>query len=133
MESMVNGGNKMDFGVVFLFLGGGFLQFLCWWNATRGMINKTSINHRLSTKHYVAPSRCIKKLFRIGKQKIPKYLYYMCYMTIVYFILGPIELALFYAVGDNGILAGHMLLIHYCVVFINAVLFLIISTMYKRK
>lgn len=123
----------MDFGVIFVLIGGGLLQFFCWWNATRGMINENHINQKFYPKHYTVPSRFIKKFFMIKKQKIPKYLYYMCYATITYFFLGPIELVAFYCADGGSTLAGYMLFIHYSIIFINAIVFLTISTIYKRK
>lgn len=123
----------MDFGVVFVFIGGGLLQFFCWWNATRGMINKSRVNQRLYPKHYTVPSRVIRKIYRIKKLTIPKYLYYMCFATIVYFFLGPVELVLFYCADNGDNLAGYMLFIHYGTVFVNAVVFLILSIIHKKK
>lgn len=123
----------MDFGIFLVFIGGGFFQSFGWWNAIRGMINKSHINQKLYPKHYITPSRTIKKLFLIKKDKIPKYLYFMCYAPIFYFFLGPIEYILFYCANDRGTLAVSMLFVQYSVILFNAVIFLILSVVYKKR
>lgn len=120
----------MDYEAGMAILGAGGLIFYCWWNATKGMIKKIGIVQKLYPKHYITPCRCIKKLYGIKSNIIPKYLYYMCYVTIVYFFLGPVEL-LCYLLDRDGRSASIMMLLHLLFVIVNAIIFVISSLIFQ--
>lgn len=120
----------MDFfSIAFMFIGGSTLLALTSYNATRGMVTAIGRNHRFFPKHYTTVSKSLRKLFRITQNKMPKFLCFQCYITFFYFFVGPIELLIYYC---NKTIAVWLLLIHYCIAIVNMVIFVIISSVFKK-
>lgn len=121
----------MDFlSMAFTFIGSSTLFALACYNATRGMVTKIGRNQRFFPKHYITVSKPIGKMFGISQHKIPRFLYCQCYITIAYFSAGPIELLMYYC---NKTLTVWLLLLHYGFAIVNMIVFVIISSIFKKS
>ena len=121
----------MSSAIFFVVICGGLWMFFGWRKATKEMIIKIGIKFKLYPKHYSGLPRWTQKIFGVDKPKIPRYLLYMCYATIIYFILVPIELIL-YCTGVNRIFLW-LLLFHYWYMFANAIVFLSFSRAFNKR
>lgn len=67
----------MDFGDYIIIFGGiALLSGLSCKNMAIGMIEQLNIVTRYYPKHYTAPSRWMRKLFKLSQRVIPRYLYF---------------------------------------------------------
>ena len=122
----------MDFGSIFMFLGIALLSGLSCKNAAIGMIGQINTVSRYYPKHYMAPGRRMKKLFKLSQRVIPRYLYFELLLSLFFFLLGPLNIVIWMAF-HCGITAGAILvMVHVCLILLNLVFFLITSLLFKR-
>ncbi len=121
----------MDFGSIFMFLGIALLSGLSCKNAAIGMIGQINTVSRYYPKHYMAPGRRMKKLFKLSQRVIPRYLYFEL-LSLFFFLLGPLNIVIWMAF-HCGITAGAILvMVHVCLILLNLIFFLITSLLFKR-
>jgi len=115
-----------------VFVGLALLSFFYCRNSAIGML-KIGINQRYYPKHYIAPHRWMKKLYKFKESSIPKYLFVEFYMAIIFAVLGPINFLVFLFANSNNTTAGILIMIHSCLIILNSVFFILFSYMFKKK
>lgn len=123
---------RIDLGGCLALIGLGLFTFIGFRNAIRGMVTEIGRNPKFFPKKYIAVPKMLKKLFNIRQQFVPRFLYYECYISIVFLILSPIEMALYCCANDNGVLASWVLLFHVWCSILNIIVFLVFSAIYKK-
>ena len=122
----------MDFGYVFMFLGISILSSMNCKNSAMGMIEKIGINSRHYPKGYTNPAKWVRVLFKIKQHVIPRYLYIELILSLVFALIGPINLIICVAVDCAPDIVGILVMLHICLVVINMIYFSILSFRLKR-
>ena len=122
----------MDFGSIFMFLGIALLSGLSCKNAAIGMIEQINTVSRYYPKHYMAPGRRVKKLFKLSQRVIPRYLYFELLLSLFFFLLGPLNIVIWMAFHCNKNIAAILVMVHVSLILLNLVFFLITSLLFKR-
>ena len=122
----------MDFGYVFMFLGISILSSLNCKNSAIGMIEKIGINSRHYPKGYTNPAKWVRALFKIKQRVIPRYLYFELILSLIFALIGPINLIICVAVDCAPDIVGILVMLHICLVIINMIYFSILSFRLKR-
>ncbi len=122
----------MDFGSIFMFLGIALLSGLSCKNAAVGMIAQINTVSRYYPKHYMAPGRRVKKLFKLSQRVIPRYLYFELLLSLFFFLLGPLNIVIWMAFHCDKTVAAILVIVHVCLILLNMVFFLITSLLFKR-
>ena len=122
----------MDFGSIFMFLGIALLSGLSCKNAAIGMIGQINTVSRYYPKHYMAPGRRMKKLFKLSQRVIPRYLYFELLLSLFFFLLGPLNIVIWMAFHCGKTAAAILVMVHVCLILLNLVFFLITSLLFKR-
>ena len=123
----------MDFGYVFMFLGISILSSLNCRNSAIGMIERIGTNSRHYPKGYTNPAKWVRTLFKIKQRVIPRYLYFELIVSLIFALIGPINLIICVAVDCDPNVVGILVMIHICLVVINMIYFLILSFRLKRQ
>ena len=122
----------MDFGYVFMFLGISILSCLNCKNSAIGMIERLGINSRIYPKGYINPAKWVRQLFKLKQSVIPRYLYFELILSLVFALIGPINLIISVAVDCDPDIVGMLVMFHICLVIINMIYFSILSFRLKR-
>ena len=122
----------MGFGSIFMFLGIALLSGLSCKNAAIGMIEQINTVSRYYPKHYMAPGRRMKKLFKLSQRVIPRYLYFELLLSLFSFLLGPLNIVIWMAFHCGITAAAILVMVHVCLILLNLVFFLITSLLFKR-
>ena len=122
----------MDFGSIFMFLGIALLSGLSCKNAAIGMIGQINTVSRYYPKHYMAPGRRMKKLFKLSQRVIPRYLYFELLLSLFFFLLGPLNIVIWMAFHGGITAAAILVMVHVCLILLNLIFFLITSLLFKR-
>ena len=122
----------MGFGSIFMFLGIALLSGLSCKNAAIDMIGQINTVSRYYPKHYMAPGRRMKKLFKLSQRVIPRYLYFELLLSLFSFLLGPLNIVIWMAFHCGITAAAILVMVHVCLILLNLVFFLITSLLFKR-
>ena len=122
----------MDFGSIFMFLGIALLSGLSCKNAAVSMIAQVNTVSRYYPKHYMAPGRRMKKLFKLSQRVIPRYLYFELLLSLFFFLLGPLNIVIWMAFHCGITAAAILVMVHVCLILLNLIFFLITSLLFKR-
>ena len=122
----------MDFGSIFMFLGIALLSGLSCKNAAIGMIEQINTVSRYYPKHYMAPGRRVKKLFKLSQRVIPRYLYFELLLSLFFFLLGPLNIVIWIAFHCGKTAAAILVMVHVSLILLNLIFFLITSLLFKR-
>ena len=118
---------------IIILLGEYILCCFFFKNSALGMIDKIRTNSRLYPKYYVLPSKCLRKYFGLKKSKIPNYLYYRLYISLVFCILAPITTVVCLCTEFN-IYAIKVMIFAPCLFVIpDTIFYIILSNIYKKK
>ena len=120
----------MDY--VLLFFSISFLSWLATRTRALLMIKEISSNSKYYPKLYTLPAKWIRKIYRLNKRIIPKYLYLELIMSLIYAILGPINL-LITLILDSRHIAGYLIMFHICLVLVNTIFFVIMSSIVNKR
>jgi hypothetical protein len=124
----------MDFGYVFMFLGISILSSLNCKNSAIGMIKRIGIN--LNSRHYprgyTNPAKWVRALFKIKQRVIPRYLYFQLILSLIFALMGPINLIICITTGCDPDIVGILVMLHCCLVLIDTIYFSIQSFRLKR-
>ncbi len=66
------------------------LSFMGWYAnslSIRRIIKKVGIRIKFYPARYIMPSRKMRKIFKLDKKEIPKWMYFLLYLSFVYIIL----------------------------------------------
>ena len=124
------GGFGMDFGGIFVILGISILSSLSCKNSTVEMIKRYGTIARL--KGYVSPARWVRRLFKLKKCLIPRYLYFELILSLLFALLGPMNLIIGLFVGGDPDIMGILVMFHICLIIINMVFFSVMSFRLKK-
>ena len=102
-----------------LFLGISFLSSQTCKNLAIGLIEDHQTNLRRHPERYIRPARWIRKLFKLEQHLIPRYLYFELIVSLVFALLGPINLIIFGVADCSPSVGGPLVMIHVCLIFIN--------------
>ena len=108
------------------------LSYFFFRNSALGMIAEVRTNFRLYEKHYKLPPRWLRKHFRLKKDEIPKYLLFRLYVSISFGIMAPISIVICLASQLNSLVVGIMLFIPCVFVIPDSIVFIILSSIFKR-
>lgn len=122
----------MDFGDYIIIFGGiALLSGLSCKNMAIGMIEQLNIVKRYYPKHYTAPSRWMRKLFKLSQRVIPRYLYFELLLSLFFFLLGPVNIVVSVAGGGNETLTVILVMFHVGAIILNAIFFCTMSLLYQ--
>lgn len=120
----------MDFNVILGFWLMAILTSVSYKNLAVGMIEEIGINQRYYPHKYIKPKKWIKKLFKIKRGMIPRYLYFDLFLSIIFAILGPIN-TIIYLCFDN--IGGWLVMFHAALAVCANIHFCIISMLFKKR
>lgn len=123
----------MDIGYIFMFLGISFLSSVNCMTSTIGMIVQIGTNSRYYPMRYVAPARWVKSVFNLKQNLIPRYLYFELVLSLIFAVLGPINLIICVVVDCALDVVGVLVMFHICLVILNMAFFSIMSSIFKRQ
>ena len=118
----------MDAGYILIFLGISALSSLSCRNSAIGMINRTRENQKCS----VTTPHWLKVLFGIRRRYIPRYLCFELLLSLVFAMLGPINLVIFAISGFSADIAGVLVMIHVSLIILNEITFTIITPFLRK-
>ena len=121
---------SMDAGYILIFLGISALSSLSCRNSAIGMIKRT--NSTCCQKRSVTTPNWLKVLFGIRQHHIPRYLYFELLLSLVFAMLGPINLVIFTIADFSSNIAGVLVMIHISLIILDAITFTIISSFLKK-
>lgn len=125
----------VDFELIFFYLGATVLSCINCRNSTVGMIKEIGINprSRYYPKHYIIPKRWMRNLFHIKQRAIPRYLYFELLVSLLFLVLGLLNIVIFIAVGCDKSITGILIIFHICLIIINMIFFSIVSLIFKKE
>ena len=118
---------------VFMFLGMSFLSWLSTRNRALFMIKEISSNSKYYPKWYALPGKWIRKIYKLNNRFIPKYLYLELILSLIYAMLGPINLLIVLLLESKPIIAGWLFVSHACLVLVDSIFFVIMSCIMKKR
>lgn len=121
----------MDFVYIFIFLGISILSSINCKNSAIGMIKEIKTNSPHYPKWYVTPARWIRKLFKVRQHLIPRYLYFELILSLLFAILGPLNMLICVITNFSLDVAGVLIMVHVCLIVLNMIFFSIMSTLLK--
>ena len=122
----------MDFGDYIIIFGGiALLSGLSCKNMAIGMIEQLNIVTRYYPKHYTAPSRWMRKLFKLSQRVIPRYLYFELLLSLFFFLLGAVNIVVSVAGGGNETRTVILVMFHVGAIILNAIFFCTMSLLYQ--
>lgn len=65
---------------------------------------EVGINPRIKSKYYAIPSRFIRKIFKLKKQKMLKHFIIAYYLIFYYLLLSPISFILYFFIYENKLI-----------------------------
>ena len=96
------------------------------------MIERIGTNSQHYPKGYTNPAKWVRALFKIKQRVIPRYLYFELILSLVFALLGPINLIICVAVDCAPDIGGILIMIHSCMVIINMIYFSILSLWHRK-
>lgn len=124
---------NFNFKSVYYFAILSLFTYLNCRTSTKGMIKEIGINERFYPKRYVVPCNFIAKHFRIGKKKIPRFLYIRLYVAIVYAMMFLFNTVLYCILYSYEGITGVLIFYHCIFVLLDTVCFLLLSLVYKYR
>ena len=121
----------MDIRHIFLFLGVSFLFGLHCKNSTIGMMEEVGVFPLCHPKRYIVTPNWVRKVFKIKHRFIPRYFYFRLILSLFYATLGPVNLIVLMVAGAD--LGGILLMCNVCLYLIDVIVFIIISSIMKKK
>ena len=118
---------------IFVFLGIAILSSINCKNFALGMINKIGTNWRRYPKGYIATTKWVKKRFNLNRRVIPRYLYFELILSRFFSFLGLINIVILAVSGGNATVKGVLIMLHCCLIIINAFYVVIMSFIYKKN
>lgn len=122
----------MDLSIIFMFLGIATLSHLTTKNFAKGMIKEIGVNRRYYPKHYAIPKRWIRKIFKLEKKEIPRFLCNEFVVSLFFALLGLLNALIFILSSGNKVLAGMLGMIHICMILIDFIYVSIIYFIFKK-
>ncbi len=116
--------------VIIMFAIWSFMGWYASTAATKRTIKDIGIFEKYYPDKYIMPSRRFRKMFRLKKQEIPKWLYASLCMSFVYIILWVLLIVLYFSLDNKYWVAqifywiyGVVMGVHMITIFINVFLF----------
>ena len=105
------------------------LSFMGWY-ANSVSTKKVGIRIKFYPAHYIMPSRKMRKIFKLDKKEIPKWMYFSLYLSFVYIILFLIFVL--YVLIDDELTILQVFLYGYGILMVANIIYLaIFAFMYK--
>ena len=82
-------------------------------------------------KRYIVTPKWVRKVFKIKHRFIPRYFYFRLILSLFYAALGPVNLIVLMVAGAD--LGGILLMCNVCLYLIDVIVFIIISSIMKKK
>ena len=119
-------------GTIILFCEYVILYFFMKKSALNMMLEIGS-NSRSYPRRYILPSHLVRKIFKLKKAKIPKYLYFRLMMSLFFLFFSPITAVISVCSSFNSKVIGVMMFFPLCFILIDTVQFCISSYIFKRE
>lgn len=117
----------------FMYLGFSILSsWECRKTALR-LITEIGTVSRYYPKWYVAPARWVKKLFKLQRRLIPRFIYFELFLSLFFAALCPINTLICAISGFDPIVTVVLVWIHAGITFLNLVYRAVMSHVMKRK
>ena len=97
------------------------------------LITEIGTVSRYYPKWYVAPARWVKKLFKIKRRLIPRFIYVELFLPLFYAALCPINTLICAISGFDPIVTGVLVWIHMGITFLNLVYRAVMSHIMKKQ
>ena len=96
----------------------------------RRIIKRVDIRIKFYPAHYIMPSRKMRKIFKLDKKEIPKWMYFLLYLSFVYIILFLIFVL--YVLIDDELTILQVFLYGYGILMVANIIYLaIFAFLYK--
>ncbi len=122
--------------IIVIFFGLSFLSFATFKNSAIGLIKEIGICKSLYPKHYIAPARWMRKMYKIRQSYIPIFLYVELAFSLVILAFGVINSIISIIVvmktGDKGI-AGVLVIIHASFPILNLFYLVIMLRTFRKS
>ena len=122
--------------VIVLFSALSILSSFTCKNSALGLIEEIGICKRFYPKYYIIPARWMRKVFKVRQTRIPIFLYVELFLSIAFFVLGPINIAvsLFSLMISRGKgIIGVLVLFQASLSILNALYLAIMVRYYKNQ
>ena len=113
------------------------LFYICvYWGVKRTAIDMINIAHphfRFHEKHYVSPSRWMRKHVTLTKKDVPKYAYFRLYVALVLKLMIPLSAVIFLVSGMNPVVCFILLWAPLLFLILDFVLRIMVYIMLNKK
>jgi len=123
----------MDFETIFMFFGTAFLSCFTVKNFAIGMIKEIGTNRKYYPKSYAIPPRWIRKIFKLEKREIAKFIRNDLVVSLFFGFLGPLNTLIFFASNRNAKVAGVLFMLHICMILLDFIYVSIMYFVFKKK
>lgn len=117
----------------FMYFCFSFLSSLGTRNSAIGLISEIGTVSRYYPKRYIAPARWVKRLFKIQRRLIPRFIYFELLLSLFYAALCPINTLISVIVEFDPFVCGVLAMIHMALIIFDTVYMVIMSHVMKRK
>ena len=123
----------MQFGHVLMFMGIASLSSISCRNSAKGMIDRIGSNLRCFPKGYIAPPKWVRLFFKLKQKRIPIYLYFELLLSLVFALLGPINLFVFALENCSPNVGGLLMMIHAGLIIFDTIVCSVLSCCLTKK
>ena len=117
----------------FMYLGFSILSsWECRKTALR-LITEIGTVSRYYPKRYIASARWVKRLFKIKRRLIPRFIYFELFLSLFFAALCPINTLICAISGFDPIVTVVLAMIHMALIIFDTVYMVIMSHVMKRK
>lgn len=122
----------MDIGIMLMFFGISALSYCNCRNSAVRIIEKTTISNMTPINRICDTPNWIKRVFKIRKARIPKYLYKELVMALIFASLGPICFFVYLISGCATNIAGILVMLQAGLIIINLAYLSIMNFILKK-
>ena len=101
-------------------------------NSALNAIDDIKINFKLFSRHYSMPSRGLRKIFRLKKREIPKFLIFRLYVSLIFGILTPISSVIALILSFNEDIISIIIIFPLGYMLLDLILFLVMYHIFRR-
>lgn len=116
--------------IVFAFLS---IYFTCGFlKGTTNIIRDIGYNSKFFPEYYVKPKQKFIKFFKIGRELIPKHLYYEYFVAPIYVVLFPISVCIYQHSNCNEEIGDILFDVYVLLISVNSIYTAICHIVYKK-
>ena len=102
-------------------------------NSAIGLISEIGTVSRYYPKWYIAPARWVKRLFKIKRRLIPRFIYFELFLSLFYAALCPINTLICVIAGFDPFVSSLLVWIHAALSIFETVFIVVMSHIMKKQ